>query len=71
MPKLLHPEASHNLPSFITPPGETDVLMMVMGIFLVLVILWFGVFFFRLITLPGRIAHRTRKLQFEIVAGWD
>jgi hypothetical protein len=68
MTKLLHPEASHNLPSFITPPGETDVLMVVMGIVLVLAVLSFGVFFFRLHTLPERIAHRTHKLQFEIVA---
>jgi hypothetical protein len=68
MTKLLHPEASHNLPPFITPPGETDVLMVVMGIVLVLAVLLFGVFFFRLHTLPERIAHRTHKLQFEIVA---
>jgi hypothetical protein len=68
MTKALHPEASHNLPSFITPPGETDVLMVVMGIVLVLAVLLFGVLFFRLHTLPERIAHRTHKLQFEIVA---
>jgi hypothetical protein len=52
MPKLLHPEASHNLPSFITAPGETDVLMVVMGIILGLAILMFGILFFRLHTLP-------------------
>jgi hypothetical protein len=64
----LHPAASHNLPSFITPPGETDVLMVVMGVFLVFAILLFGVFFFHLHTLPDRIAHKTHKVQFEIVA---
>jgi hypothetical protein len=68
MPKFLHPEASHNLPSFITAPGETDVLMVVMGIILGLAVLMFGILFFRLHTLPERMAHRSKKLQFEIVA---
>ena len=26
----IHPEATHHLPFFITPPGETDILMNVM-----------------------------------------
>jgi hypothetical protein len=64
----LHPAASHHLPSFITAPGETDVLMVVTGIFLLVVVLMTGVLFLRLHTLPERIAHRTHKLQFEIVA---
>jgi hypothetical protein len=57
MTKLLHPEASHNLPSFITRPGETDVLMVVMGIVLVLVVLLFGILYLKLITLPARVIH--------------
>jgi hypothetical protein len=64
----IHPAASHHLPSFITAPGETDVLMVVMGVVLVLVVLGFGILFLRLHTLPERIAHRSHKLQFEIVA---
>lgn len=68
MTESLHPNASHHLPSFITPPGETDVLMVVMGVILVLAVLGFGSVFFRLHTLPERMAHRSHKLQFEIVA---
>ena len=64
----LHPAASHHLPSFITAPGETDVLMVVMGVILVLSVLMFGSLFFRLHTLPERMAHKSHKLQFEIVA---
>jgi hypothetical protein len=64
----LHPSATHHLPSFITPPGETDVLMVVMGIILAVSVLIFGAVFFRLHTLPERMAHRSKKLQFEIVA---
>jgi len=44
------------------------VLMVVMSIILVLAILMFGSLFFRLHTLPERMAHKSRKIQFEIVA---
>src|ERR1043166_6918687 len=63
-----HPAASHYLPSFITGPGETDVLMVIMGFILAFAVLMFGILFLRLHTLPERIAHRSHKLQFEIVA---
>src|SRR5262245_42189032 len=68
MAEPLHPAASHHLPSFITAPGETDVLMVVMAVFLALSVLMFGVMFFWLHSLPERMAHRSHKLQFEIVA---
>ena len=61
----VHPAASSHLPSFITAPGETDVLMIVMGIILVLFVLMIGVLYFRLHALPERFAHN--KVQFEIV----
>src|ERR687898_358627 len=64
----LHPAASHHLPPFITAPGETDVLMVVMAVILAFSVLGFGILFFRLHTLPERMAHRSHKLQFEIVA---
>jgi hypothetical protein len=68
MNESLHPAASAHLPSFITAPGETDVLMVVLSVILVLAILLFGSLFFRLHSLPERIAHKSHKLQFEIVA---
>jgi hypothetical protein len=68
MTEPLHPAATHHLPSFITTPGETDVLMVVMAVFLALSVLMFGVLFFWLHSLPERMAHRSHKLQFEIVA---
>ena len=67
VPASLHPAASHHLPSFITAPGETDVLMVVMS-HPGRAVLMFGSLFFRLHTLPERMAHRGHKLQFEIVA---
>src|ERR1051326_5649109 len=63
-----HPAATPHLPSFITAPGETDVLMVVMSIILILSVMMFGILFLRLHTLPERIAHKSHKLQFEIVA---
>ena len=62
-----HPAASHHLPAFITAPGETDVLMVVTGLFLALAVVMFGVLFLRLHSLPDQIAHKSHKLQSEIV----
>lgn len=64
----LHPAAPHHLPIFITSPGETDVLMVVMGIFLVGSVLYVGTLYWRLHSLPERMAHKSQKLQFKIVA---
>jgi hypothetical protein len=63
-----HPTATHHLPSFITAPGETDVLMVIMIIFLIVVVLVFGVLYFRLHSLPETVAHKSHKIQYEIVA---
>jgi hypothetical protein len=68
MADSLNPAASHHLPIFITAPGSTDVLMVVTAIILVLCIVAFGVLFLRLHTLPERMAHKSQKIQFEIVA---
>jgi hypothetical protein len=68
MAETLNPAATHHLPAFITAPGETDVLMVVTAIFLALCILAFGILFLRLHTLPERLAHKSQKIQFEIVA---
>lgn len=64
----LHPLAPHHLPSFITAPGETDILMVVSSAILVGAVLGAGLIFLRLHTLPERMAHKSQKLQFEIVA---
>ena len=68
MSMQLNPAASHHLPIFITAPGDTDVLMVVAALTLVAATLAFGLIFLYLHTLPERMAHRSHKLQFEIVA---
>jgi hypothetical protein len=64
----LHPMTPHHLPFYVVKPGETDVLMIVMGIFLILAVLGIGNIYLRLHSLPERMAHKGQKLQFEIVA---
>ena len=68
MTEQLHAMTPHHLPFYIAKPGETDVLMIVMGVFLVLAVLGIGNIYLRLHSLPERMAHKGQKLQFEIVA---
>ena len=68
MAEQVNPVATHHLPMFITAPGESDVLMVVMAIILGVSVLGFGVLYFRLHSLPEQIAHKGQKVQFEIVA---
>ena len=58
----------HHLPFYLAKPGETDVLMIVMGIFLIAAVLGVGNLYLHLHSLPERMAHKSQKLQFEIVA---
>src|SRR6266705_3027108 len=64
----LHPSAPHDLPGFITAPGDTDILMVVIGIVLIGAVLMVGNLYLHLHSLPERMAHKSQKLQFEIVA---
>src|SRR3984885_5213933 len=64
----LHPAAPDHLPGFITAPGDTDTLMVVIGIILIGAILLVGNFYLHLHTMPERMAHKSQKFQFEIVA---
>lgn len=63
-----HPAAINHPPPFIAAPGETDVLLVVMTLFLVAAVLAVGVFFFWLHSLPERLAHNSTKVHFDIVA---
>ena len=68
MSEPLHPSAPHHLPSFITAPGDNDLLMVVVGIVLIAAVVVVGNVYLHLHTLPERMAHKSQKLQFEIVA---
>jgi len=69
MSSALHPAAPHYLPGFLTAPGETDVLMVGGTIFLIIAVLGLGSVYFRLHSLPEKLAHgNASKVQFEVVA---
>ncbi len=48
--------------------APTDVLLVVAGFVLLGIILAAGILFLHIHTLPERMAHKSQKLQFEIVA---
>lgn len=68
MAESLHPAAVGHLPIFITAPGETDVLLVVMAVFLLLLIYLVGILYFRLHALPEHMAHGASKGQLQLVA---
>jgi hypothetical protein len=53
----LHAMAPHHLPGFITAPGDTDTLMVVVGVVLIGAVLMVGNLYLHLHTLPERMAH--------------
>ncbi|UEM17677.1 hypothetical protein J4G43_037480 [Bradyrhizobium barranii subsp. barranii] len=60
--------APHHLPFYLAPGSGADPLMVVMGIFLIGTVLWVGTLYWKLHSLPERMAHKSQKLQFEFVA---
>lgn len=60
--------APHHLPFYLAPGTGIDVLLVVMGVFLVVALIWVGTLYLCLHSLPERMAHKSEKLQFEIVA---
>lgn len=63
-----HALAVDHLPSFITAPGQTDVLFNFVVVFMIVAVFAVGVLYMRLHALPEHLAHRTQKVQLEIVA---
>ena len=68
MEDTIHPAAIEHLPIFVTAPGQTDILFYVVVIFILAMILIVGNLYFQLHALPEHMAHRTSKVQMEIVA---
>lgn len=64
----VHALAPPHLPSFVTAPGESDFLMSLLTFGLVAGALGAGVAYLTLHSLPERMAHRGRAIQFELVA---
>lgn len=63
-----HPMAIDHVPAFITAPGQTDVLFNFVIVFLICMIFAVGTLYLRLHALPEQMAHRTNKVQLQVVA---
>ncbi|MFC5760372.1 hypothetical protein [Rhizobium sp. GCM10022189] len=63
-----HAALTSHVPGFITAPGETDILFVIVIVMLLVIVLAIGNFYFQLHAVPERIAHRANKGQLEIVA---
>ena len=68
MTDALHPLAPHHLPPFVAGPGETDVLLNAMIVLIIGAVLMVGNLYLKLHSYPERMAHRTNRVQLEIVA---
>lgn len=58
---------SEQLPFFVVPPGETDVLFIAVAVVLVLVVLGFGALYFTIQAWPDRLAKGVGKAQLQVV----
>jgi NADH:ubiquinone oxidoreductase subunit 5 (subunit L)/multisubunit Na+/H+ antiporter MnhA subunit len=64
----MNPAAPHHLPSFVAGPGQSDWLMTVMLVFLLVTVVSVGLIYLKLHALPEHMAHRTNKVQLQFVA---
>jgi hypothetical protein len=63
-----NPIATHHLPFFITAPGDTDVLFNITLVIVVASIVLTGVIFLTIHSLPERMAHKSKKIQLDLIA---
>jgi hypothetical protein len=69
MAAAMNPAAPHDLPVFITVPGESDLFLNGAAIFLVIAVITLGSVYFRLHALPEHLARKNASMvQFEVVA---
>ena len=64
----MNPAAPHHLPVFVAGPGQSDWLMTVMAVFLIVAVVSVGLLYLKLHALPEHMAHRTNKVQMQFVA---
>ena len=63
-----NPVATKYLPFFVTAPGDTDVLSNIMVGFVLVSVVLLGIAFLTIHSLPERMAHKSKKVQLDIVA---
>ena len=63
----VHAAATDHIPWFVTAPDQTDGLMTAAAVFLLFLLFAFGTLYLRLHALPEHMAHRSNKIQLQIV----
>jgi hypothetical protein len=63
-----NPVATAHLPFFATAPGDTDVLFNFTVVLVVASVILAGVVFLTIHSLPERMAHKSRKIQLDLIA---
>lgn len=61
-------EVLNRLPFWVTPPGEIDGFLVVVGLVLVSVLLGFGALYFTIQAIPERMAAGAHKVQIQLVS---
>jgi len=56
------------MPFFVTAPGDTDVLFNVTLVFVVACVIFTGVIFLTVHSLPERMAHNSKKILLDLIA---
>ena len=68
MEDAVHSLAPEHLPMFLPGPDGSDILFTVVVVMMIVIVLVFGVLYFKLHALPEKIAHGTSSAQFQLVA---
>jgi hypothetical protein len=63
-----NPVATTHLPFFITAPGDTDVLYNITLVIVIGAVVLTGVVFLTIHSLPERMAHKSKKIQLDLIA---
>lgn len=64
---LIHPMAPAHLPGFIPGADGSDTMMTIVVVFLLVLVLLIGAFYFTLHALPEQLAHEAGSTQMQVV----
>ena len=68
MDSLYSDDVLNRLPFWVTPPGQTDGFLVVVGLVLVAALLGFGALYFTIQAIPDRMAAGAHKVQMQLVS---
>jgi hypothetical protein len=63
-----NPAASEHLPYFVVAPGDSDRMFIMVTLFVIVMVILAGVFYFKLHSIPEQIAHDKRAGQVQLIS---